>query len=108
MARSPRLEPVRRLRFHLAAIDDQIEHAMLEEELAALEPIWQLLPNGLLDNAGPCIADQRARLGDIQVTEHRKARRDTACGWVGENRNVGNALLIESCERGTNLCHLHE
>src|SRR5260370_38570276 len=37
-------------RFHLAAIDDEIDHAFFEEELAALEPLGQRLADGLFDD----------------------------------------------------------
>src|SRR5689334_22059862 len=36
----------------LAAIDDHVEHAVLEQELAALEAFRQLLPDRLLDDPG--------------------------------------------------------
>ena len=41
--------PMRRL--HLAPIDDEVEHAALEQELAALEAVRQLLADRLLDDA---------------------------------------------------------
>ena len=57
---------------HLAAIDDQIEHALLDQELAALEPFRQLLADGLFDDARAGKADQRLRLGEVDVAEHRE------------------------------------
>ena len=36
---------------HLAAVDDEVEHAVLDQELAALESLGQLLPDRLLDDA---------------------------------------------------------
>ena len=50
----------------LAAIDDHVEHAVLEQELAALEALGQLLADRLLDDARAGEADQRLRLGDVQ------------------------------------------
>src|SRR5206468_224996 len=42
---------------HLAALDDEVEHAVLEQELGALEPFRQLLADGLLDDARAGEAD---------------------------------------------------
>ena len=67
-------------RLHLAPIDDQVEHAVLEQELAALEAVGQLLADGLLDDARTGEADQRLRLGDVQVAQHREAGGDAAGG----------------------------
>ena len=39
------------MRLQLAAIDDEIEEALLEQELAALEAFGQLLADRLLDDA---------------------------------------------------------
>src|SRR6187549_1122127 len=36
---------------HLPAIDDQVDRAVLDEELGALEAFRQRLPHGLLDHA---------------------------------------------------------
>ena len=47
---------------HLAAIHDQIEHAVLDEKFTALEPRGQLLPDRLLDDARPRETDQGFRL----------------------------------------------
>src|SRR6266481_928632 len=47
---------------HLAALDDEVEHAVLEQELGALEPFGQLLADGLLDDARAGEADERLRL----------------------------------------------
>src|SRR5687768_17968312 len=50
-------------RFHLAAIDHQVEHAAFEQELAALKAVRQLLPDGLFDDARPGKSDQRLGFG---------------------------------------------
>jgi hypothetical protein len=38
------------IRFQLLAMYDGIEHAMFQQELATLETLGQLLPNGLLND----------------------------------------------------------
>src|SRR5690606_16338890 len=67
---------------HLEPADDAIDHAVLEQELAALKALGQLLTDGLLDHPRPREADQRARLGDDQITEEREAGRDATGGRV--------------------------
>ena len=47
---------------------------------------------------GPGKADQRARLGDMHVTQHRIGRRDAAGGRIGEHDDVGQ---IASRSRST-------
>src|SRR5436190_960636 len=44
---------------HVDAVDDEVDHPVLEQELAALEAVGELLPDGLLDHARPGEADQR-------------------------------------------------
>ena len=76
-------------RFHLAPIDDEVEHALLEQELAALESLGQLLPDRLLDDARSGEADQRLRLGDVEIAEHREARGHAAGRRIGQHRDEG-------------------
>src|SRR5688572_18557179 len=45
-------------RLHVPPVDDEIEHAVIEQELAALKALWQLLFDGLLDDARPGKADK--------------------------------------------------
>ena len=93
---------------HFAAIDDEVEHAMLEQKLAALKSLGQLLANRLLDDARAGKADERAGLGNVQIAEHREARGDAARGRIRQNRDVGNVLLIEPRERRADFRHLHQ
>src|SRR5688572_11514463 len=60
-------------RLHVPAVHDQIEHAVLDQELAPLKAVRQLLADGLLDDAGTGKADERLRFGDVEVAEHREA-----------------------------------
>src|SRR5262245_38655566 len=66
--------------FQLSSIDDEIDEAFFEEELAALEALRQLLPDGLFNHTRPGESDQRLRFGDVQIAEHCKAGRDAPCG----------------------------
>src|SRR5689334_4646195 len=51
--------------FELAPIDDGVDEAFLEEELAALESLRQFLSNRLFDDAWAGKADERFGLGEI-------------------------------------------
>ncbi len=50
-ARTPKSKSTPDRLLELAPIDDHVEHAVLEQELAALEALGKLLPDGLLDDA---------------------------------------------------------
>ena len=94
--------------FHFAAIDDEVEHPVLEEKLTALKSLGQLLANRLLDDARAGEANQRSRLRDVQIAEHREARRHASRGRVGQDRDVRKVLLIEPRQRRADFRHLHQ
>src|SRR5688500_2129057 len=48
----------RQLHLQFTAVDDQIEHAVLEQEFGALKAVRQLLLDRLLDHAWPGETDQ--------------------------------------------------
>src|SRR6476619_3934272 len=58
-------------RLHLGAGRDQVDHPMLDEKLGALETFRESLADRLLDDARPGESDERLRLGDVEVAEHR-------------------------------------
>ena len=93
---------------HVAPIDDHVQRAVLEQELAALEALGQRLAHGLLDDARTGEADERARLGQVEVAEHREARRHAARGRIGHDRDEGQMRLRQARERGAGLGHLQQ
>ncbi len=94
--------------FSSARWHDEVEEAVLEQELAALEPFGKALADRLLDDARAGEADQRAGLGDVEVAEHGEAGGDAAGGRVGEHRDVGHAGVAQAGERRRDLGHLHQ
>ena len=94
--------------FQIFAGDDGVEEAVFEEELGALEALGELLANGLLDNAGSCEANECARFGDVEVTEHGEAGGDAAGGGVGQDGDVRDASVVETGQSGGYLGQLHE
>ena len=68
-----------------------IERALFDQELAALEALGQLFAHRLLDHARTGKADQCIGLGDVDIAEHREARRDAAHGRIRHHRDEGQA-----------------
>src|SRR5580704_6193030 len=52
--------------------------------------------------------DERAGLGEVQVSEKREARGDAAGRRVSQNADVREAGVLEPFECGDGLGHLHE
>jgi hypothetical protein len=50
-------------------VNDEVDHPVVAQELRALEAVWQLLADRLLDDARAREADERAGLGDVQLAE---------------------------------------
>ena len=51
----------------LVAMHHHVDHAVLEQIFGALEAVRELLADGLLDYPRSGKADQRSRLGDMDV-----------------------------------------
>jgi len=77
----------------LGPAHDQIEHAVLEQEFAALESLGQLLANRLLDDAWTGEADEGARLGDVEIAEHGEGSRHATGRGIRQDRDVRQACL---------------
>ncbi len=58
---------------NVATIDEHVHRPVLQLELAALKSFGQRLAHGLLDDARPGEADERTRLGQIQISQHGQA-----------------------------------
>ena len=56
----------------------EIEHAVIEEEFAALKAFGKFLTDGLFDDTRAGESDERAWLGDVHIPEHREAGRHAA------------------------------
>src|SRR5699024_9443800 len=65
---------------HFATVDDEVDGAMFEQELGALEPFREGFTHGLLDDARTGETDQGARLADVDVAQHGEAGRHAAGG----------------------------
>jgi hypothetical protein len=89
-------------------VDDQVEHAALEQERRALRLGWQLLLGDLLDHPRAGEADQRALLGDQHVAHAGVAGRHAAQGRVGQDGDVRHAGRAELRQGRDRLGHLHQ
>src|SRR5208283_1415911 len=70
-------------RFEIFAVNDGVDHAVLDKKLGALKSLRQLLPDRLLDHSRSGETDQRTRFGDIQITEHGETCSDATRCWIG-------------------------
>ena len=93
---------------HVLALDNHVEHAVFEQVLGTLKTRRERLADGLLDHTRAGKTDQRFGLGDVDVPEHREARRHPARGGIGEDGDVRDLRVVETRERRADLGHLHE
>src|SRR2546427_3612985 len=92
----------------ITPLDDHVELAVREQELRALESLGQRLTDRLRNDPWSGEPDQRARLGQDDVAEHREARGDAAGRGIGEDRDVRQPGGGKPLERGGGLGHLHQ
>src|SRR5688500_341554 len=90
------------------AVDDGVNHSVLEQELGCLEAFGKILADRLLDDPRSCKADDRTRLSENRVAEHRVARAHPTRCWICENRHIWYPPLGELRKDCSSLCHLHE
>src|SRR6266498_4229383 len=69
---------------HLAAIDDGVHHAVLQEKLRSLKIFWQLLPDRLFNDSWAGETNQGFGLRQDQIAEHCKTRGHATGGWIGQ------------------------
>ena len=90
-----------------ALVNAEIEDEKLtQQELASLKACRQLLPDGLFDHPRSGKADQGARLGDIQITQHGETCRDAARSRIGQHADEGAAARLEARDGGEGVRHL--
>ena len=92
----------------LMAMHHHVDHAVLEKIFGALEAVGKLLADGLLDDARPGEADQRAGLGDMDVAEHGVRRGHAAGGRMGQHHDVRKLRLAELLHGDGGARHLHQ
>ena len=68
-------------------MDDAVDIAVLQQELARLEALGELDANGGLDGPRSGETNQGLRLGKNDVAERGEARRDATHRGVGEHRD---------------------
>src|SRR3989442_4687307 len=93
---------------HLAAIDDGVDHAVLQEKLGSLKIFGQLLSDRLFDHSRAGETDESFWLGQDQITEHRKTRSHASSSWIGQHRDEWKMPFFQSGQRRGYLSHLHE
>src|SRR6476646_6045241 len=94
--------------FELLALDNHIDHSVLQKKLRTLKLIRELLLDGLLDHPRTSKADQCLRLGQDHVTQHGNAGRDAPEGRIGQQTDQRKLGLAQLGHRRGCLGHLHE
>src|SRR5688572_23885158 len=92
----------------LAPVDDHVDRALLEQEFRALEALGQRLAHRLLDHARAGEADERPGLGDDDISNEGKTRRDATHGGIGQHRDERLPRRGELVQCRGRLRHLHE
>ncbi len=87
---------------------DHVDHAVVAQIFGLLKAFGKLLADGLLDHARTGEADQRARLGNVHVAEHRVGRGNAAGRRIGENDDVGLTHFAQALHRDSGARHLHQ
>ena len=82
--------------FHVAAMDDHVDGAMLKQELAALKTLRQFLPHGLLDNPRTGETDQGTGLGHIDIAKHSQRCGPPTVNRISEHRNKRQAGITHT------------
>src|SRR4051794_4568694 len=88
--------------------DDPVDEPVPEQELGALEPRRQLLPDRAGADARAGEADEGIRLSEVDVAHRRIAREGAAGGGIGHDRDVRHAAFPQALERGHRLRELHQ
>ena len=81
-------------RLLIAELHHRVQEPVVQQKLAALKTGRQLLTNGLLDHSGTRETDQRSRLSDVQISQHRETGGHAAGGRIGQHADEGQALLV--------------
>ena len=90
------------------AVDDEIDHAVIEEELGGLEAVGQFLLGDLLDDARSGEADEGAGLGHDDIGDGGVAGGDAAVAGIDQQGDVRHARFAQPGEGGDGFGHLHE
>ena len=101
-------EQRRDLGAQLGPLDDPVDEAVLEQELGALEAVGQLPADRPGGDPRAGEADQRVRLGEVDVAERRERGEHAAGRRVGHDRDERHAGQPQALDRGHGLGQLHQ
>lgn len=94
--------------FHFFAVDDTVKHSDAIDEFGGLEVVGDFENLGL--GANPCSgkADESFWFGEDDIGDGGVAGEDSGHSGIGEDGNVGDAVLPAFIDGGGGFCHLHE
>ena len=94
--------------FRLFSWQNPIHKPMLHQKLRPLEPFRQFLSYCLLNNPRSRKPDQRMRLRQNNIPQHRPARRHAARRRVRQHTHIQKPRITVSFQRRRRLRHLHQ
>ena len=94
--------------FHIFSVDDFVEHADAVDKFGGLEVIGDFEDLSLGADAGASEADKGFGFGEDDVGDGSVTREDARHCGVGENGDVGYAVLPAFIDSGSCFGHLHE
>ena len=65
--------------------NNEVDETVALQKFCGLKPWRQILVGRFSDNPRPGEPDQGSGFSDIQIAKHRKRRRDSPRGRIGEN-----------------------
>jgi len=89
-------------------MNHHVDHAMLVQILGALEAFGQLLADRVLDDTLAGESDQGPRLSDVNVTQHRVARRDATRRGISQDNDIRQTSRFQSTGHHGCSRHLHK
>ena len=94
--------------FQIVSRHDHIDHAMIQQIFRTLEPFGKFFPDRLLDHPSAGKTDNRPRLGNRDITQHRKRGRYAPGRRIGENDDIGKTRFLDLLHRDRGARHLHQ
>ncbi|KIU01074.1 hypothetical protein QU39_00395, partial [Staphylococcus aureus] len=92
----------------LLAMGDHVDQAVLAIIFRGLEIVGQLLADRVLEHAAAGEGEHCARLGNLDVAQHRIGGHHAARGRVGQHDDIGQAGIVEHLDRHGGARHLHQ
>src|SRR5580704_9454364 len=95
-------------RTQLVPMHDHVDHAVIPKILRLLEPLRELLSDGLFDHPRTGKSDERTRLGNMHITKHPVRRRHPTRRRIGQDNDIGLSRLPQLLHADCRAGQLHQ